>query len=69
MHKVHSEDLHYSVVMMTDVVGKAGGYSLTDMHVMKSQLSYSLTRFVPFAILQIKYLMSQMPYTYQNIQL
>ena len=37
MHKVHSGDLHYSVVMLTDVVAKAGGYSLTDMHVMKSQ--------------------------------
>ena len=30
---VHSGDLHYSVVMLTDVVAKACGYSLTDMHV------------------------------------
>ena len=37
MHKVHSGDLHYSVVMLTDVVAKACGYSLTDMHVRKSQ--------------------------------
>ena len=37
MHKVHSGDLHYSVVMLTDVVAKAGGYSLIDMHVMKNQ--------------------------------
>jgi hypothetical protein len=38
MHKaVHSGDHHYSVVMLTDVVAKAGGYSLKDMHVMKSQ--------------------------------
>ena len=37
MHKVHSGDLHYSVVMLTDVVAKALGYSLTDMHVRKSQ--------------------------------
>ena len=35
MHKVHSGDVHYSVVILTDVVAKAGGYSLTDMHVMK----------------------------------
>ena len=37
MHKVHSGDLHYSVVMLTDMVAKACGYSLTDMHVRKSQ--------------------------------
>ena len=37
MHKVHSGDLHYSVVMLTDVVAKACGDSLTNMHIMKSQ--------------------------------
>ena len=39
MHKVHSGDHHYSVVIPTDVVAKACGYSITglDMHVMKSQ--------------------------------
>ena len=37
MHKVHSGDFHYSAVMLTDVLAKSGGYSLTDMHVMKSQ--------------------------------
>ena len=36
MHKDHSGDLDYSVVMLTDVVAKACGYSLTDMHVRKS---------------------------------
>ena len=36
MHKVHSGDRHYNVAMPTDVA-KACGYSLTDMHVRKSQ--------------------------------
>ena len=63
MHKV--EDLYYSVFMLTDVVAKACGYSLTNMHVRKSQAIF-LTRFVPFSDIA-KQLGSQMPYTYQNI--
>ena len=37
MHKVHSGDLHYSVVMLTDVVAKACGYFLPDSKELKSQ--------------------------------
>ena len=50
--KVHSGDLHYSVVMRTDVVGKALWIFLIDMHAYKEESSYSLTRFLPLLILQ-----------------
>ena len=50
MHKVHSGDLHYSVVMLTDVVAKAGAWIFPNRHACNEESSYSLTRFVPLSI-------------------